>query len=532
MASTCGRCGAGKPAGALARERPGGLDFEQPGFMPASVGADAMSRNARSEPADFPCRIMSAFAAIAICTALAPATPSEAQLACQDYSSAGSPVVPLAIYDEGIAHLAGSAKYSLSFWITWYGGFTDFGYRIWDLADPLHPVSRLSDGGGGFYLEPFYAVLDVQEDVIVLGVGDVQSPSVTTICDMAADPAYRREFPEYEPVSAGLDLPYAWISAYGKGLVCLDVSDLQQPRLVSTTAEAAPGYLTVHGNRAYLLSLSYPRTLRALDLTDPAAPLVGAQIPGAGSPVDSAYRDGVLYLGRSDGTLQIIDVRDVDAPLLLGSTLMPAPIQYVLLQGDLVIVVYSDGFQVLSVADPGMIEVLSPVMAVDANHRRAVWREGLVYIARRDVGIQVWDVADPSLPRLVGEASGPSQDLYLGDDYLVAAGAVYPLHCSSPTAVDDAPRSRNRWLRADPNPFNPRTSIRFTLPVEMTVRVEVYDIRGRYRATLFEGLRAAGEHAVRWDGRDRSGRPLPSGTYFVRLSGGSERHTIKVSLLR
>ena len=68
-----------------------------------------------------------------------------------------------------------------------------------------------------------------------------------------------------------------------------------------------------------------------------------------------------------------------------------------------------------------------------------------------------------------------------------------------------------------PNPFNPRTTVRFAVPEASAVRVGVYDVLGRRVAVLAEGMRGAGWHEVVWEARG-----LASGLYVVRLE--AERH--------
>jgi len=68
-------------------------------------------------------------------------------------------------------------------------------------------------------------------------------------------------------------------------------------------------------------------------------------------------------------------------------------------------------------------------------------------------------------------------------------------------------------LPASPNPFNPSTSLTFTLPAAARVRLAVFDIQGRQVATLVDGFRDAGVHEVYWDTAG-----LPSGIYLARLT--------------
>ncbi len=68
-----------------------------------------------------------------------------------------------------------------------------------------------------------------------------------------------------------------------------------------------------------------------------------------------------------------------------------------------------------------------------------------------------------------------------------------------------------------PNPFNPSTSIPFTLSRAGNTRIVIYDVAGRAVRELVSGVWAAGPHVAAWDGRDDAGRSLASGTYFYRL---------------
>ena len=88
-----------------------------------------------------------------------------------------------------------------------------------------------------------------------------------------------------------------------------------------------------------------------------------------------------------------------------------------------------------------------------------------------------------------------------------------------------------------PNPFNPMTVVRYALPWAGEIRLTVYNLLGQEIAVLASGARAAGEHAVRWEGRDGRGRPVASGVYLYRLEAvdGAGRRlalTRKMTLLR
>jgi predicted outer membrane repeat protein len=84
-----------------------------------------------------------------------------------------------------------------------------------------------------------------------------------------------------------------------------------------------------------------------------------------------------------------------------------------------------------------------------------------------------------------------------------------------------------------PNPFNPRTEIRFTLPTAARVALDIHDVAGRKIQSLLSGKELdAGSHDVMWNGTDHAGRAVPSGTYLYRVVAGSEVVAGKMVLLR
>jgi hypothetical protein len=83
-----------------------------------------------------------------------------------------------------------------------------------------------------------------------------------------------------------------------------------------------------------------------------------------------------------------------------------------------------------------------------------------------------------------------------------------------------------------PNPFNPITTIRFSLASRGNVTLAVYDTAGRQVRRLVNGPIDGGDHDVVWDGRDGRGNALASGVYFYRLTAGGFSDSKKMVLLK
>jgi len=155
------------------------------------------------------------------------------------------------------------------------------------------------------------------------------------------------------------------------------------------------------------------------------------------------------------------------------------------------------------------------------------WAEGFhlndpVFIA----SFNAW-VADPAHPgcpnppadlmAFAGWSTSPGNSILLADPELAAPDL----------ATAGLKLQQNR-----PNPFNPSTNIAFELACTAIVTVTIHDASGRtiYRSDL--GWLALGHHEVTWRGADESGRAMPSGVYFYRVSAGELNRTRRMVLLR
>jgi hypothetical protein len=83
-----------------------------------------------------------------------------------------------------------------------------------------------------------------------------------------------------------------------------------------------------------------------------------------------------------------------------------------------------------------------------------------------------------------------------------------------------------------PNPFNPVTTISFSLAKAQDVSLNVYNIKGQRVKTLLNGTSQAGRHSIVWNGTDENNCDVSSGIYFYRLKTMGESHIKKMSLIK
>ncbi len=83
-----------------------------------------------------------------------------------------------------------------------------------------------------------------------------------------------------------------------------------------------------------------------------------------------------------------------------------------------------------------------------------------------------------------------------------------------------------------PNPFNPETDILFTLAETGAVEITIYNVRGQLVETIMAHNLSAGDHQIKWQGTDFSGRQVSSGIYFYKFRNGDYTTTKKMILMK
>ncbi|MBN1291277.1 MAG: T9SS type A sorting domain-containing protein, partial [Candidatus Latescibacteria bacterium] len=101
-----------------------------------------------------------------------------------------------------------------------------------------------------------------------------------------------------------------------------------------------------------------------------------------------------------------------------------------------------------------------------------------------------------------------ANELYLVD---------FDMESQRPTQVQSIKPANFAIIGNYPNPFNPSTTIQFSLPESGLVDLSVYNIMGQKVRELVSDVLTPGIHSVVWNGNDDRSRPLSAGLYFTRL---------------
>jgi hypothetical protein len=125
----------------------------------------------------------------------------------------------------------------------------------------------------------------------------------------------------------------------------------------------------------------------------------------------------------------------------------------------------------------------------------------------------------------------------LGGGPLVSAGSTdgFLVHYSETwvTPVGPPLPKDELAITSYPNPFNPQTTITYSVPSDGRVSIAIYDVNGAHVASLVDNQhRVAGAHEARWEGRSSSGMPVASGIYFAQIDHAGARQSTRLVLLK
>ncbi len=252
------------------------------------------------------------------------------------------------------------------------------------------------------------------------------------------------------------------------------------------------GSLVVAGDRLYAITEYH---LHLLSLANPAHPAeIGSTI--ASIPADLAVEGSLVFLASGYLGLKIVDASDPANIHDLGSVQFGPNARFVAVSGTHAYVSTNHGgIFVVDVADPS-----SPVIVSQFDTVQLTWDldaiGSVVYVADWAGSLQVEDVSDPAAPRILGRVDASSYiamgALAHGDRIYVAGYSdglqIVAAQCDQTRPSAQMPYNAPPKLEAfacSPNPFNPRTTIKFTIPQAGRVSLVVYDLRGRQVAPFW-----------------------------------------------
>ncbi len=326
------------------------------------------------------------------------------------------------------------------------------------------------------------------------------------------------------------------------GMEIYDIIDPASPRLLSSVLqnERLVG-IDVHGGVAYVCDEQF--RLHVVDVSNPATPTaVGVvSMPGRGNSI--RIQNEIAYVACDDAGLQLVDVRNPTRPIIIGGVYTSSIAYDVAPTGDCVFISGRDfGLQVASNECGGAVANSVSDFEIEYLWPTCTIRWSISGMAAYEFHLMASRLGNTRMVPLHDLQDGTysavddARDLESGGwvNYSLYGrrqeGAWVLLHSESAELTPSARELISPTVH--PNPFNPRTTIKYDLPESGPVRLSVFDIAGRLVRTLVDESKPQGSHEAVWDGRDTSGREVGSGSYLARLEFGGKVETVRMGLVR
>ncbi len=325
--------------------------------------------------------------------------------------------------------------------------------------------------------------------------------------------------------------------------------------------------MKIEGNRLFALQGS--NLLRVFDISDSLVFEEVGTCTTSGRKTQLEIVNSNLAIANGQNGMDFIDISVSESPAVIGNY-EGIPRDFVVLDDKAYLACSGNGIKVLNISDPTDIEEIDEY---DFYSRCIAVNEMFLYIGGYN-GLYVFDATgelDDPIGSLTGSAGqwefrrfeqdgtfifgNTNYNTYLIDatdhenidwtgytpytagNLTFENGLIYqldshfrildPSNAYSAPSVQRPPQSFS-LLTSYPNPFNNTTLIRYSLPVNGEVSLNVIDETGRRIEAIFDGYKTFGEHSTMWDAAQ-----YPAGNYFLSLQSGNETlGTTKVTLIK
>jgi hypothetical protein len=150
-----------------------------------------------------------------------------------------------------------------------------------------------------------------------------------------------------------------------------------------------------------------------------------------------------------------------------------------------------------------------------------------------DDGFFYLDSVEPPIVIEVGQAWGSLTGIveYGYDEYGLNPRTPEDMSTESDNSPETVPVAAT-LVGNYPNPFNPETTIFFSLQQPQNVEIEIFNTQGKKVKTLANSNFAAGDHQIMWNGSNQNGKDVASGVYFYKMKAGKYTSTKKMILMK
>jgi len=342
------------------------------------------------------------------------------------------------------------------------------------------------------------------------------------------------------------------------GYKIYDVSDPTSPVLLNSWVKE--NYNTVKLGD-YLIFKTGVYMIQIWDVSDPASPEYVDYLNHSSHIVNFRISNNLLFANINDpynniNGIEIYDISDLTNIVSIGFVDIDYDIFDLNVFGNFIYAGYynlswygsASGYFIIDISDPSNPEIVNEFYVHSLDNDRGVGfgsiccnlsGNDLVVADNRNNRILTYDATDITNPVLQNEFRWNFQTSSIKFDggKLVLnnwANGITELDWNNFLSVENVIVLSDKFdLSNHPNPFNPSTTIKFSIQNECEVELTIYNIRGQKIKQLVSNQLSAGHQYISWNGDNESGKPVSSGIYYYQLNvNGKTVATNKCLLLK
>ncbi len=320
--------------------------------------------------------------------------------------------------------------------------------------------------------------------------------------------------------------------AHNSNLIIFDISNINEPESISTYhASVKPLDIEIIDNYIYLNGNN--GMIEIVDISNPEQPIFYSYIDFISGANDILVQDNRAYISCGNDGMKIINIDDPANPTLAGVfNGYIADIKSIGIKDTIAYLANdNESIFIVNIADLQNINVLNEVPSDHSIASLAVI-DNYLGCCEGSYGLYLYSLEDPANPVLQEQYNTPGSvfEIIEKDEYFILNDRVSIIILQlNPTGIEELGKIPTNYSLSSnyPNPFNASTTIRYNLPNESAVTLDIFDILGRKVQTLYDGFQTAGSHSLIWNADSFS-----SGTYFYGIKAGEFNKTDKMTLIK
>ena len=254
-----------------------------------------------------------------------------------------------------------------------------------------------------------------------------------------------------------------------------------------------------------------------------------------------AANETSVFLAEGENGIEIVDVSNIYNPIYSGIYDTNGSAHNVTIQNNLMYI--SDGEEGIQIIDinnpqnPIFISSITPNYNSDVYAKAIIIDNSLIFFDKEWNELFIYNIENPAIPFFVNSFQWNStmNEIIIRDNVLYSCDSYYGVSiidfAGFLSSEENLINVVNCSLSNYPNPFNPTTTIEFSIHNDSNIDLSIFNIKGQKIKTLANNDFTKGSHSVVWNGIDELNDPVSSGVYLYKLKINDKTEAVKKCLL-